>query len=189
MAISTHGVHLIYGGTGSSASYDSITLKGLTATYSTGSTYNIGDLAVHSSKLYRCKANSVTGTWDATKWDEIEDKTFCIKDFPDMSNPQPDQVETTTLCDSEHKNIDGLGNLPDELSFTANFDNDLYNLLEGLSAEAHWGIQVGTGAGSPQWVFKATSRMELVGAGVGDALEMRIVLTPKSEITKGNASA
>ena len=41
-------------------------------------------------------------------------KAICIKDFPDIDNGQPDQVEITTLCDSEHKNMDGLGNLPDE---------------------------------------------------------------------------
>lgn len=188
MAITTHGVHLIYGGTSSSPSYAKITLKSLAPTYSTTNMYSVPDLVVHSSKLYRCKAHAVTGTWDATKWDEIEDVDLCIKDFPDLGNAQPDQVEVTTLCDTSHQNIDGLGNLPDELSFTANYNDDMYNTIANHTAEAHWGIQVGTGSGSPQWVFKATARIELVGAGVGDALEMRILLTPKTEITKQNVA-
>ena len=150
MAITTQGVHLIYGGTGSTASWDFV--------------------------------KKALGTEPETY------ENLCIKDFPDLGNAQPDQVETTTLCDTEHQNIDGLGNVPDELSFTANFDDDFYDIIAGYSAEAHWGIQVGTGSGSPQWVFKATARIELVGAGVGDALEMRIVLTPKTEITKQNVA-
>lgn len=107
----------------------------------------------------------------------------CIKDFPDMSNPQPDQIETTTLCDSVHTFIDGLGNLPDELSFTMNFDNTHWSTLAGLiGTQSFWGIRIGDSGA--KWYFEATGRLELVGAGVGDVLEMRLVLYPKSAITK-----
>lgn len=131
------------------------------------------------------------GTGDTPSWDFVKSgtKNLCIKDFPDMTNGDPDQVETTTLCDDTHTFIDGLKNMPDELSFTANFDNDLYDVVKGYSSEAHWGIQLGTEVGNPRWILKATARIELVGAGVGDVLEMRIVLKPKSTITKENVSA
>jgi hypothetical protein len=112
-------------------------------------------------------------------------KVICIKDFPDIDNNQPDQVEITTLCDDEHKNIDGLITLPDELSFTANYDDTDYATVQGIidtdNGEGYWGVRIGN-AGK-KWLFKATARLVLVGAGVGDVLEMRIVLTPKSEIT------
>ena len=112
----------------------------------------------------------------------------CIKDFPDMSNPQPDQVETTTLCDTVHTYIDGLGNLPDELSFTMNFDNSHWATLDaflqsgGTLIKSYWGIRIGDSGA--KWYFEATGRLELVGAGVGDVLEMRLVLSHKSVFTK-----
>ena len=112
-------------------------------------------------------------------------KAVCIKDFPDIDNAQKDQVETTTLCDSTHKNIDGLGNLPDEMSFTCNYDASDWTSVQGLittdAGEGYWGVRIGDSG--KLWKFKATARLVLVGAGVGDALEMRVVLTPKSAIT------
>ena len=134
------------------------------------------------------------GTSSSPSWARISYGTapnikyLCIKDFPDIDNAQKDQVETTTLCDSVHTFIDGLGNLPDELSFTCNYDGDLFGVVAGYTAEAWWGVQIGGGDDSagtyPIWKFKATARMVLVGGGVGDVLEMRVVLNPKSEIEK-----
>ena len=112
-------------------------------------------------------------------------KVICIKDFPDLDNAQADQVEVTTLCDSAHNNIDGLGNLPDELTFTANYDSSDWNTVQGLittdNGEGYWGVRIGNSG--KKWLLKATARLILVGAGVGDVLEMRIALTPKSQIT------
>lgn len=132
------------------------------------------------------------GTSSSPSWARISAgspaKYLCIKDFPDMDNPQPDQIETTTLCDSNHTYIDGLGNLPDELEFTCNYDDDLYDEVASKTAEAHWCIQIGGGDDSagtyPIWKFKATAKVVLVGGGVGDVLEMKVVLAPKSAIEK-----
>ena len=147
MAEITKGVHLRYGGTGSTPSWTRIT-------HGSGSSL----------------------------------KVLCIKDFPDLDNADKDQIEVTTLCDDTHTFIDGLGNLPDELSFTCNYDADLWGVVAGYTSEAWFGVQIGGGddtAGTyPIWKFKATARMVLVGAGVGDALEMRVVLKPKSQIEK-----
>ena len=112
-------------------------------------------------------------------------KAVCIKDFPDIDKGMPDEVEVTTLCDSEHKNIDGLDNLPDELTFTANYDATDWSTVQGLittdAGEGYWGVRIGDSG--KLWKFKATARLILVGAGVGDVLEMRIALKPKSAIT------
>lgn len=128
------------------------------------------------------------GTTTTPTWGKItaNNKDLCIKDFPDLNNADKDQIETTTLCDTAHTFIDGLDNLPDELEFTANFDNDLYDEIETKTAEAWWGLQLGETSGNPRWVFRATANAELVGGGVGDVLEMRVVLRPKSTITKEN---
>ena len=143
----TQGVHLRYGGTGSSPSWARIS---------------------HGSGASQ--------------------KFLCIKDFPDMDNAQKDQIEITTLCDSVHKYMDGLDNLPDELTFTCNYDADLYDVVAGYTAEAWWCVQIVGGDDSADtynnWKLKATARMILVGAGVGDVLEMRVALTPKSIIEK-----
>lgn len=150
MAQITHGVHIRYGGTGSTPSWARI-------------------------------SHTDSETPPNTKY-------LCIKDFPDLDNGQPDQIEITTLCDDIHKFIDGLDNLPEEISFTCNYDADLYDVVAALDDEAWWGVQIGGGDDSegtyPIWAFKATARMVLVGAGVGDVLEMRLVLTPKSSIEK-----
>lgn len=39
-------------------------------TYNTSSTYNKGDIVIYQGTLYACKDNSVTGTWDASHWDD-----------------------------------------------------------------------------------------------------------------------
>lgn len=112
-------------------------------------------------------------------------KVICIKDFPDIDNAQKDQVETTTLCDSTHQNIDGLGNLPDELEFTANYDSSDWTSVQSIittdAGEGYWGVRIGNSG--KKWLFKATARLSLVGGGVGDVLEMKIILTPKSAIS------
>ena len=39
-------------------------------TYDENETYNKGDTVIHNGTLYACKDNSVTGTWDASHWDD-----------------------------------------------------------------------------------------------------------------------
>lgn len=113
-------------------------------------------------------------------------KVGCIKDFPDLDNADKDQVEVTTLCDSAHQNIDGLGNVPDELSFTMNYDSTDWNTIATLIAgdtndTGYWGVRIGNSG--RKWTFTAKARLVLVGGGVGDVLEMRVVLRPTSQIT------
>ena len=112
-------------------------------------------------------------------------KVICIKDFPDIDNGQPDQVETTTLCDTSHQNIDGLGNLPEELEFTANYTSADWTSVQSIittdAGEGYWGVRIGNSG--KKFTFKATARLTLVGGGVGDVLEMKIILTPKSQIS------
>lgn len=64
----------------------------------------------------------------------IAGNIVCVKDFPDLDpHGNPDQIETTTLCDEYHQYIDGLKNYADDLEFTANYvesDFGKYNAQE-----------------------------------------------------------
>ncbi len=40
--------------------------------YNASETYNIGDYCRRENYIYKCNSNSVTGTWDVTKWDRVK---------------------------------------------------------------------------------------------------------------------
>lgn len=62
-------------------------LYGITANeYDTTKTYGVGDYAIHTNKLYKCKVADTTGTWTSANWDEI--------DPPVPRLPLPDEVAT-----------------------------------------------------------------------------------------------
>lgn len=55
-----------------SATYRAKNLVEFTAaTYSSASTYNIGDYVVYTGYVYKCNTNATTGAWNATKWDVV----------------------------------------------------------------------------------------------------------------------
>ena len=122
---------------------------------------------------------------------KIDGTVYCIKDFPDLDpNGETDQVEVTTLCDEYHQNIDGLKNYPDDLEFTANYDEAKFNTLNGIG-DTLKAVDVllcssssdETGANGKFSISSAKISVRLAGAGVGDALEMIIVVKPKSAIS------
>ena len=122
---------------------------------------------------------------------KIDSVIYCIKDFPDIDpHGNPDQVETTTLCDEYHQYIDGLKNFADDLEFTANYDETKFNTLNGFGTTQK-AVDVllcssssdETGANGKFSIANAEIAVRLNGAGVGDVLEMTIVVKPKSAIT------
>lgn len=42
-----------------------------TDTYSTSTTYAVGDTVVYNNTVYECNTANTTGTWDSTKWDLV----------------------------------------------------------------------------------------------------------------------
>ena len=122
---------------------------------------------------------------------KIDSTIYCIKDFPDIDpHGEPDQVETTTLCDEFHQNIDGLKNFADALEFTANYDEAKFNTLNGIGSTLK-AVEIllcsssadETGANGKFSITSAQISVKLSGAGVGDVLEMVIVVRPKSAIS------
>lgn len=121
---------------------------------------------------------------------KIDATVYCIKSFPDIDpRGNPDQVEVTDLCDEYHEYIDGLKNYADDLEFTANYDETVFNTLNGIGTTQK-AVDVllcsdkddVTGANGKFSMEKAEISVRLSGAGVGDALEMVIVVKPKSAI-------
>lgn len=122
---------------------------------------------------------------------KIDNVVYCIKDFPDIDpHGEPDQVEVTDLCDEFHQYIDGLKNYADALEFTANYDEAKFGTLHGIGTTQKSvdillcsGTSDETGANGKFSIANAEISVRLNGAGVGDALEMTIVVKPKSAIT------
>lgn len=122
---------------------------------------------------------------------KIDSVVYCIKDFPDIDpHGEPDQVETTDLCDEFHQYIDGLKNYADALEFTANYDETKFGALNGIGTTQKAvdillcsGASDETGANGKFSIANAEISVRLNGAGVGDVLEMTIVVKPKSAIT------
>lgn len=122
---------------------------------------------------------------------KIDDTIYCIKDFPEIDPAgNPDQVEVTTLCDEYHQNIDGLKNYADALEFTANYDETIFNTLNGFGSTTK-AVEIlfcsssadTTGANGKFTISSALISVKVNGGGVGDALEMVISVKPKSAIS------
>ena len=120
---------------------------------------------------------------------------YCIKSFPDIDpHGSPDQIEVTDLCDEYHEYIEGLKNYADDLEFTANYDEAKFHALDNLSENQKVEILLCSGASDTTGengkftITSAEVSVRLAGAGVGDALEMVIVVKPRSAIAFSQVS-
>ena len=122
---------------------------------------------------------------------KINNVVYCIKSFPDIDpHGNPDQIETTDLCDEFHTYMDGLKNFADDLEFTANYDEAKFDTLNAIGS-THKAVDIllcnsandETGANGKFSMTEAEIAVRLNGGGVGDVLEMTIVIKPKSAIT------
>ena len=115
---------------------------------------------------------------------------LCIKEVPDLDiSGNPDQIETTTLCDELHTYIDGLKTLPETLEFTANYSPALFSALQNLADESYWAVWFGCDSnGDPDGhngkvSFTAKCDIRISGFGVGEVVEMVVILKPTSTYT------
>lgn len=73
--------------------------------FSTSSTYDVGDLAIYDNKLYECTtAIATAGSWDSTKWTELDlatkittDKSLALRDRPADAKTVGDAIASTAL--------------------------------------------------------------------------------------------
>ena len=181
MARTTQGVHITHGGSNNASIYN------IAPAFNASNTYEVGDIVTYSSKCYRCRVAITTpASWNSAKWTEISNKSIEIKDFPDITKfYQKERLETTTLSDTYHQYLDTLKIPFEDIPFTMNYDADLYDVLQQNQVESQWQLSVG-GSQAKEFRFQGTPRMELIGAGVDEVLEMRLTFKIIGNITMVN---
>lgn len=120
--------------------------------------------------------------------DSAYEQLCCIKSIPDLDiKGDPDQIETTTLCDEYHEYIDGLKNYGDDLEFTANYIKGDFDVINALSGTHQFAIYFNTGSSfdgdNGKFYVDGEISARINGTGVGDVVEMTIVIKPKTELS------
>ena len=110
-------------------------------------------------------------------WTDVCD----IKDFPDLGG-SPDLLETTTLSDSAKTYIAGIKD-QQALEFTANYDEDDMDTIALLTGTKSFQLWFGTSGASGKFSFSGTISTYVVGAGVNEVVDMKVVIVPSTPIT------
>lgn len=105
-----------------------------------------------------------------------------IKDFPDLGGA-PETIETTTLSDEARTYIAGIQD-QQALEFTANYTAAAYASVNALTTTTAFTLEFGTDGGSGTFAFSGTASAYIVGAGVNEVVDMKIVIVPSTVITK-----
>lgn len=116
-------------------------------------------------------------TTETPSWDDVCD----IKDFPDLGGA-PEMLETTTLSDSAKSYIAGIKD-QQALEFTANYDEDDMDTIAGLTGTKKFQLWFGANGASGKFEFSGTISAYVVGAGVNEVVDMKIVIVPSTVIT------
>lgn len=114
---------------------------------------------------------------ETPNWQSVCD----IKDFPDLGG-SPDLLETTTLSDSAKTYIAGIKD-QQALEFTANYDEDDMDAIALLTGTKKFQLWFGTAGASGKFSFSGTISTYVVGAGVNEVVDMKVVIVPSTPIT------
>lgn len=104
-----------------------------------------------------------------------------IKDFPDLGGA-PEMLETTTLANSAKTYIAGIQD-QQALEFTANYDEDDMDAIALLTGTKKFQLWFGASGASGKFAFSGTISSYVVGAGVNEVVDMKIVIVPSTAIT------
>lgn len=107
-----------------------------------------------------------------------------IKDFPDLGGA-PDMLETTTLSDSARTYISGIKD-QQVLEFTANYSATDYAAVNALTTTTSFTLEFGADGAYGIFTWSGTASAYILGAGVNEVVEMRIVIIPSTPITKSS---
>lgn len=120
----------------------------------------------------------------------VYEKVIDIKDFPDLGG-SPETLETTTLTNKMQTSIPGIQKM-DALEFTCNYTLDDYKTLKALEGtETDYAVWFGgteaSGTVTPdgangKYAFKGYLSVYPVGGGVNEVVEMKVTITPSTEI-------
>lgn len=110
-------------------------------------------------------------------WTDVCD----IKDFPDLGGA-PEMLETTTLSDAARTYIAGIKD-QQALEFTANYDETDMDAIALLTGTKKFQLWFGTSGASGKFAFSGTISTYVVGAGVNEVVDMKIIVVPSTPIT------
>lgn len=115
-------------------------------------------------------------------------KLLDIKDYPDLGG-DPERVEITTLSDGMRRYLAGIQDV-DSLEFTANYTVADYQACVALAHTqtpfAVWfdnGTAQTPGGALGKFSFTGELTVYVTGGSVNDPREMKVVITPSTEIT------
>ncbi len=114
---------------------------------------------------------------ETPNWTDVCD----IKDFPDLGGA-PEMLETTTLSDAAKTYIAGIKD-QQALEFTANYDEDDMDAIALLTGTQDFQLWFGEDGVSGKFAFSGTISTYIVGAGVNEVVDMKIVIVPSTPIT------
>lgn len=106
-----------------------------------------------------------------------------IKSFPDLG-AAPAAIDVNTLSDNVQKFIPGVKGMA-AMEFVANYDDAKFAEVCGVEDKAcEYTINFGNGT---QYEFNGQHNAFIVGGALNAAVDMKIVVTPSSEVTKKTA--
>lgn len=120
----------------------------------------------------------------------VYSKLLDIKDYPDLFG-DPNQLQATTLSDTQHWYVEGVKDNAGALNFTANYDAATFNTIKSSEGtEGNYALWFGEG-GTPvapdghngKFSFKGYPYVKLVGKGVDEVREMVVGIIPSTGIT------
>ena len=114
---------------------------------------------------------------ETPSWDDVCD----IKDFPDLGGA-PEMLETTTLSESARTYIAGIKD-QQALEFTANYDEDDMDAIALLTGTKKFQLWFGAAGVSGKFSFSGSISTYVVGAGVNEVVDMKVVIVPSTPIT------
>ena len=114
---------------------------------------------------------------ETSNWTDVCD----IKDFPDLGGA-PETIQTTTLSDPSHTYIAGIKD-QQALEFTANYDEDDMDTIAGLTGTKKFQLWFGAAGASGKFAWSGTISTYVVGAGVNEVVDMKVVIVPSTPIT------
>ncbi len=114
---------------------------------------------------------------ETPNWTDVCD----IKDFPDLGG-SPDLLETTTMSDSAKTYIAGIKD-QQAIEFTANYDEDVMAAIALLTGTKKFQLWFGAAGASGKFAWSGTISTYVVGAGVNEVVDMKIIIVPSTPIT------
>lgn len=114
---------------------------------------------------------------ETPSWTDVCD----IKDFPDLGG-SPELLETTTLSDSAKTYIAGIKD-QQAIEFTANYDEDDMDAIALLTGTKKFQLWFGAAGASGKFAWSGTISTYVVGAGVNEVVDMKVIIVPSTPIT------